>query len=74
MLQMNDIPDESVANPDTRGRSNGTAQCRIVYPSATPDMRIRIRHWRVVPVRKHHVVKTCWKHGSEAPHILGLDV
>jgi hypothetical protein len=55
-----------------RAGVNGTVQCRIVYPFATPDLRITIGHWHAVPVRKHHVVKTCWKHGGEAPHILDL--
>ena len=71
---MNDVPDESVANPDTQGRSSGTVQCRVVYPSAIPDLRIRFRHWHAVPVTKHHIVKTCRQHGGEAPYILDLDV
>jgi hypothetical protein len=34
----------SVANPDEEVRSSGTVRCRIVCPSARPDLRIRIRH------------------------------
>lgn len=68
------LPDESVANPDTQGRPSGTVPCRIVYPSAIPDLLIRIRHWHALPVHKQHGVKTGSKHGGEAPHILDLDV
>jgi len=57
-----------------RGWSSGTVQCRIVYPSAVPDLQIRVRHWHAVPVRKHHVVKTCRQYESKAPQILDLDV
>jgi hypothetical protein len=38
----------SVANPIPEVRSSGTVLCRILYPSALPDLPIRIRHWFIL--------------------------
>jgi hypothetical protein len=35
----------SVANPIPEVKSSGTVPCRTVYPSAKPDLPIRIRQW-----------------------------
>jgi len=35
---------ETVPNPDPEVRSSRTAQCHTVYPSASPDLQIRIHH------------------------------
>ena len=49
----------TVRNPDREVRSSRSVQCRIVYPSARPDLRIRIGHWfPCIPV---FALVVCWK-------------
>jgi hypothetical protein len=45
-----------MANPDPDVGCSGTVHCRIVYPSATPDLRIRIRQWQRRLSFRHYVL------------------
>jgi hypothetical protein len=43
-VQMKHNKTKTMVNPYMEVRSSETVQCRIVYPSARPDLQIRFRH------------------------------